>query len=93
MPAAQSPLTEVDPTSLDLLFDRVNQKLISGLPEAITDADLQPLVDTLRAKRLIFIAEQQKLPAPRGRVVKKAPATSVADALSAIDALPSEDEA
>lgn len=88
-----SPLSEVESTSLDELFDRVNQKLISGLPESITDADLQPLVDTLRARRLTFIADQQKMPAPRGRAVKKAPALSVADALAAMSDLGGEDDA
>ena len=88
-----SPLTEVDANSLEILFDRVNQKLITGLPESIDDEkDLQPMVDIYRARRLVFIAEQQKRPAPRARAAKKAPATSVADALSAMSALGGEDD-
>ncbi len=87
-----SPLAEVDADSLDRLFDRVNQKLISGLPESIDDEkDLQPMVDIYRARRLVFIAEQQKMPAPRARATKKAPATSVATP-SAMSALGGEDD-
>lgn len=64
-----SPLAEVDPTSLDELFDRVNSKLISGLPELITEDDLFPVCKVLREARVKFLQEQDKLgkapPAPR----------------------------
>lgn len=66
---APSPLAEVDPNSLDELFDRINLKLTGGMPELITDEDLEPLISALRAQRSKFILEQDKLgkapPAPR----------------------------
>jgi hypothetical protein len=81
---ADSPLNEVDPTSLDELFDRVNEKLIAGLPESITADDIRPLVVRLRAQREKFVSEEMrkadaKAANPGG--TRKRKATSIAEAL------------
>lgn len=55
-----SPLSEADPKSLDILFERVTAKLVQGLPEPITDDDLLPVLETFRAKRELFLTEQAR---------------------------------
>ncbi len=55
-----SPLSEADPKSLDILFERVTAKLVQGLPEAITDEDLGPVIAAIRAKRDLFLVEQAR---------------------------------
>lgn len=77
-----SPLAEADANSLQLLFDRVNEKLIRGMPETIdNDTEIMPIVLRLREERLRFLAEQDRLgrapAAPR-----KAKPKSVADAIA-----------
>jgi hypothetical protein len=83
-----SPLSEAQPESLDLLFERINEKLVAGLPEAITDADMLPVVNALRADRLRFIQAQDKLgrapPAPR-KTKPKGVADAIATMVSAED--------
>ena len=76
---APSPLTEADPLSLDELFNRVNDKLIAGLPESISTDETAPLVKILREKRVTFLSEQDKLGKAPPVARKKKP-TSVADA-------------
>lgn len=78
-PAPTSPLTEADPLSLDELFNRVNDKLIAGLPEAISVDDTAPLVKILREKRVTFLSEQDKIGKAPPVARKKKP-TSIADA-------------
>ena len=46
----QSPLAEVDPHSLDEFWQRINSKLITGMPEAITDDDRDIMAMTLRLR-------------------------------------------
>jgi len=57
---APLPLSEADPQSLDDLFDAVNAKLVAGMPESITDADIIPVVAALRAQRLKFLQDQDR---------------------------------
>lgn len=80
-PATVSPLAEADPLSLDELFNRVNRKLILGVPERLTNADVDPMCAMLRAKRMEFLSEQDRLgrapTAPR-----KAKPKSVAEAVA-----------
>lgn len=56
-----SPLAEADPNSIDLLFERINSKLVQGLPDLITDDDLMPVVLALREARKKFLVEQDRL--------------------------------
>ena len=83
MPNGDSPLKEADPNSLQILFDRVNDKLIMGLPEAITDEDLMPLVKIFRDDRKTFLVEQDRLGKAPGR--RKAKPTSVAEVVQDIN--------
>jgi len=79
-----SPLAEVDPLSLDILFDRINAKLIQGMPETIDDEkDIAPVVRVLIAKRQQFLTLQAQQPPPKTRKVKGAPVESVAQAMAA----------
>ena len=55
-----SPLQQADPKSLDQWFEAVTANLVAGMPEAITDDQLLPVVEALRAKRLTFLVEQAK---------------------------------
>lgn len=57
--ATDSPLREVLPTSLAELTDRVNQKLVAGLPEEITDELLDRYVDLWRAEALRWRQEEE----------------------------------
>jgi hypothetical protein len=77
---ADSPLNEVDEASLDELFDRINRKLIEGMPETITDADLLPIVKRLRAQRVKFALDQASKAAAG---LRKAKPTSIKQALTA----------
>ena len=67
-----SPLAEADPTSLDELFDRVNDKLDAGLPETITDEDLIPLVRRLQLDRLRHL-EMEEVKRAGGTRTRAAP--------------------
>ena len=80
---ADSPLKEADPNSLQILFDRVNDKLIAGVPEAITDDDIMPIVKIFREDRKIFLSEQDKLGRAPGK--RKARPTSVAQVIQDIN--------
>ena len=75
-----SPLAEANALSLDVLFDRVNNKLIAGLPEAITDDEINPVTLVLRKQRLEFLSEQDKQGKAPAAPRKRKP-TSVADEL------------
>jgi hypothetical protein len=73
-----SPLTEVDPNaSMDEFYDRLNQKLIGGMPELVTEDDMRPIVANLVSMRAQFLVEQDKLGrAPNPRAKKQSvPAT------------------
>jgi hypothetical protein len=90
----ESPLSQVDPQSLDIYFERVNNKLVMGVPETISDEDdLSPMVAILRAKRLTFLQEEAKKIAagPRRRSPKKA--TSVAQVIQDLSELDELDDA
>lgn len=63
----ESPLKDVDPQSLQRLFDRINAKIIDGIPEAITDDEIEPLVAALRLRMAQFNAEQQASPRAKRR--------------------------
>lgn len=83
---ATSPLNEVEVESVDELFDRVNDKLIAGVPETITADDIRPLVLRLRAQREKFVHDQNnKEMTKRDRVAtgpKGRKAVSVQEALA-----------
>jgi hypothetical protein len=63
----QSPLAEVDPNSLQLLWDRINEKIYDNMPEAITDEDLMPMCLELRRNRLAHTDKREKAAATRQR--------------------------
>lgn len=76
-----SPLAEAEALSLDTLFDRVNNKLIAGMPEAVTDDEINPVTLVLRKQRLEFLSEQDKqMKAPTAPRRRKP--TSVAEELA-----------
>jgi hypothetical protein len=72
------PTTIPDPASIEILFDRINQKLLDGVPESITDEDLEPVVAILRQKRLEFLADNNARPK---RVKKEKPQSILFDDL------------
>jgi len=80
-PVTISPLAEASPESLDVLFERVNAKLIEGVPEALTDGEIAPLVDELKRMRIKFLADQDKLGRAPQAPRKRKP-SSVADAIA-----------
>jgi hypothetical protein len=61
--------TPADPTnSLELLWDRVNEKLALGLPEAISDKDIDALVARYQRQRLRWESEEAaKADRPRAK--------------------------
>lgn len=60
-PSSTSPLSEADPDSLTILFDRVNRKLLGGMPEAISVEDeLVPLVLEYRKRRNLFLLDEER---------------------------------
>lgn len=79
-----SPLAEAEVLSLDTLFDRINDKLIAGMPETITSDDTTPIVNVLREQRLKFLAEQDKLGRAPAAPRKRKP-DGVADALKSYE--------
>lgn len=54
-----NPLAEVDPKSLDILWERVTEKLALGLPGEITDASLLLMIQRYRAERLRWTQEEE----------------------------------
>lgn len=80
-----SPLSEVDPNSINDLFERVNNKLVMGMPEAITDEDIMPLVNTLLSQRKTFLSEQDRLGRAPSAKKKTGPVKSVAEVIHQID--------
>lgn len=76
---APSPLTEVDEFSLDELWFRIDRKLVAGLPQDITDPDIDAITTRLRAARDKFVQSElvksQQPKRPRGAV--KTPATPI----------------
>lgn len=70
-----SPLLEADPTSLDELWDRIDKKLVAGLPQEITDHDYLAVATRLRAQRDKYIQQQTEaaLKPKRTRGIAAAP--------------------
>lgn len=61
-----SPLAEATPDSIDELLDMINDSLVEGMPERITEEKLGPLVDAFRAEALKWTQEQlEKKPRQR----------------------------
>lgn len=81
-----SPINEADPYSIDEQFDRINNKLAAGMPETITEADLLPVVNRLRAQRHHFSQETEKRAEARRKggtkKTRTTPAKSIAEALT-----------
>lgn len=75
--AESSPLQEVDPNALDEELTRLNENLIQGIPEKITDDSLAKIVDLYRAQALKWSQDEQtKKRAPSG-TRKKTPMESL----------------
>jgi len=81
---SDSPLKEADPQALQILFDRVNDKLVTGVPESITDEDIMPLVKIFRDDRKVFLSEQDRLGRAPGKK-RQAKPTSVAQVIQDIN--------
>lgn len=71
------PIREADPQSLAILWERVTEKLVLGLPDEIEDSDIAAMVKNIRAQRHRWEAEADAKP-PRSP--RKKPG-SVAEAL------------
>lgn len=54
-----SPLLEADPNAIEELLDRVNQNLIQGAPQEISDSDLRKLVLIYRAQALKWAQDEE----------------------------------
>ena len=55
-----SPLHEIQRDSLAELFRRINDGLVSGLPNEIPDSDLDEICAEFRSRLFSFAAEQDK---------------------------------
>lgn len=49
-PLADSPLREATPDSVDHLLDEMNQAMVAGMPERITDEKLIQLINAYRTQ-------------------------------------------
>ncbi len=83
---ASNPLREADPASMEELYDRINAKLAAGMPEAITDDDLLPVVNDLIAQRARWQREQTTRAAAGPRRSGRGAATPSAAAKTLLDA-------
>lgn len=83
-----SPLAEVDPHALDEFWNRINSKLIEGMPEAITNDDLDIMAMTLRlrAERMEWTDKSEKKRTTRAKnaAEKKAPGPSAEQIAAAV---------
>jgi len=62
-----SPLSEATPDSVDELLDRINQHMADGMPERVTDADLELAVNVFRAQAFRWAQEEQQIKTTRRR--------------------------
>jgi hypothetical protein len=70
----KSPLEDIDLQTLEIWFDRINNKLLNGLPQAITEDDIKPIVEVLIHKRTQFIMEQSAIKPSKAKREPKAKA-------------------
>jgi hypothetical protein len=63
----ESPLAEATIDSIDLLLDELDQNLVAGMPEAITDEKLIALIDVFRAQAINWEMQQQAETPKRSR--------------------------
>ena len=86
-----SPLIEVEADSLSILFDRINRKLVAGMPIEVTDPSLIRMAEVFRADREKFELDEAAgkrataSPRTKGRVTAKTPVKSVSDELDSFD--------
>jgi hypothetical protein len=59
-----SPLSEAKPDSLDELFSRIDRNLVLGMPEAVTEKDIDRVVDYYRELRVKFVQDQANFVKP-----------------------------
>jgi hypothetical protein len=59
-----SPLSEAKPDSLDELFSRIDRNLVLGMPEAVTETDINRVVDYYRELRVKFVQDQANFVKP-----------------------------
>jgi hypothetical protein len=62
-----SPLSEAKPDSLDELFSRIDRNLVLGMPEAVTEKDIDRVVDYYRELRVKFVQDQANFVKPGKR--------------------------
>lgn len=78
-----SPLQEADPHALERLWNRIDAKLVAGLPREIMDSDIDAVVDYYRKLRVRFMNEQvQNIKPGRRKGDGTGRPTSVAAALA-----------
>jgi hypothetical protein len=56
--APPSPLAEADPFSLDDFWDRIDRKLVAGLPQDVMDSDIDAATARLRSARDKYMMDQ-----------------------------------
>lgn len=66
-----SPLAEVSADALDEELDRINEHLIAGVPEKVTDESLTKLIDIFRARALLWEQEEENKKAGIRKTTKK----------------------
>lgn len=57
-PEPESPLQEADARSLDELWKRIDKHLVAGMPQEITNEDMDGVVDYYRKLRVRFKNEE-----------------------------------
>ena len=70
IPIEHSPLAEVEANSIELELDRINENLIAGTPEKITDERLEHFVNLYRAQAVKWETEEQ-IKKPRAKLGTK----------------------
>lgn len=61
-----SPLAEASADAVDELLRRINENLVDGLPQKITDSELRKLVDIYRSQAFKW-AQEEQITKTRGR--------------------------
>lgn len=56
---SDSPLRLADENSIDILLDRINTAMAEGLPEKITDEELQKVINLYRAQAFKWEQDEQ----------------------------------
>ena len=67
---ADSPLSEADPQSVDILLERINQHMIAGTPEKIDDQTRAELIKIYRAQAQRWATEERLTKTKKSRTAE-----------------------